>query len=149
MLVVLQRGSTRVKIGNHNTISTTRAKLTRNYLIKNNFLHNGSNSCTFWALMASFVMEAILALETGSLLFTIAFSCILIRTIITRHMSVVLDSKYIFRLKLCLNWSTYLTAKVGHCLHDFEKANRQLGRRKYHLPLYKRRKSLVCSNWKT
>lgn len=53
-------------------------------------------TCTFCALMASFVREAILALETGSLLFTIAFSYRSTRNGIRDHMYVFSRFKNIF-----------------------------------------------------
>ena len=52
------------------------------------------------------------------------------------------DSKIVSDQKFCLNQSTYLTAKVGHSLHDFEVASRQLGRRKYHLLFHEKARIL-------
>ena len=51
--------------------------------------------------MASFVMEAIFALETGSLLFTIAFSCRSTRNGIKYHMYFFHDSRRLYDQKLC------------------------------------------------
>lgn len=92
--------------------------------------------------MASFVMEAILALETGSLLLMIAFSCRSTRNVIRYHMHVFHDSKIFSDQKLCLNRSTYLTSKVGHSLHDFDLVCRQLDRRVYHLLFHEKAKIL-------
>ena len=92
--------------------------------------------------MASFVMEAILALETGSLLFMIAFSCRSVRSNIRFYMCVFQESRIFSEQKLCQKRSTYLTAKVGHCLHGFEPVSRQLGCRKYHLRFHEKAKIL-------